>query len=120
MKGTEMTRKIMIVLRENEVAPRFDLTAEVYIAVLDADGAIEHDKTMVLAHSSADDLCQLILSEGVDMLVCNGIEQEFFEYLTWKKVHVLDSVMGPWERALEKVRNNELQSGSILFDRPER
>jgi predicted Fe-Mo cluster-binding NifX family protein len=75
---------------------------------------------MVLAHASAEDLCQLISNEGIDAVICNGIEEEFFEYLTWKKVQVLDSVMGSWKRALNLFVQGKLTAGSILFDRPER
>ena len=115
-----MSRKILITLSESDVAPRFDLTTEVLIASLGEDGSILENKTMVLAHESAEDLCQLILSEEVNVLICGGIDEEFFDYLTWKKVRVLDSVMGPWERALECFRTGQLKTGTILYDRPER
>ena len=115
-----MTRKVLITLRENDVAPRFDLTSEVFIAALTESGTVKQKKTIVLAHSSADELCQLIMAEGIDVLICNGIEQEYFEYLTWKKIEVIDSVMGPWERALERIQIRDLKAGAILFDRPER
>ena len=113
-----MTKKILITLHENDVAHRFDLATEVLIATLDADGLVTQDKTIVLAHASAEELCQMILNEEADTVVCGGIEEEFYAYLTWKKVQVLDSVMGPWERALERYGEGELTTGSILFDRP--
>jgi len=96
------------------------MTTEVLIASIGEDGSIEENKTIVLAHESAEDLCQLILTEEVDVVICGGIEEEFLEYLTWKKVQVLDSVMGPWERALECFRAGQLKTGTILYDRPER
>ncbi len=113
-----MTQKILITITENEVAPRFDQTTEVLISNLGEGGAIEGSKTVVLAHESAEELCQLILTEGIDAVICGGIEEEFFDYLTWKKVRVLDSVLGPWEDALESFGAGKLQAGSILFDRP--
>ena len=115
-----MSQKILITLIESDVAPRFDLTTEVLISSLGEDGSIAENKTMVLAHESAEDLCQLILTEEVEVLICGGIEEEFFDYLTWKKVRVLDSVMGPWERALDRFRSGDLDAGAILCDRPER
>ena len=114
-----MVKKFLITLRENDVAPRFDLTTEVLIAALGVDGPVEEDKTIVLAHASPEDLCQLILNEDIDVVICGGIEEQFFEYLEWKKVQVLDSVMGPWDRALERVKKEDLKAGAILFDRPE-
>jgi predicted Fe-Mo cluster-binding NifX family protein len=112
-----MSNKILITLIESDVSPRFDLTTEVLISSLGVDGSIEENKTMVLAHESPEDLCQLILTEEVNVVICGGIEEEFFDYLTWKKVRVLDSVMGPWERALDRFRSGDLEAGSILYDR---
>ncbi len=115
-----MTKKILIPLRENDVAPRFDLAAEVMFITLDPGGRILGSKTLVLPHASAEDLCHLILTEDVDTVVCGGIEDEYYQYLTWKKVNILDSVMGPWENALEQLRLGSLKPGAILFERPER
>ena len=115
-----MSKKILITLSESNVSPRFDLTTEVLIASLGEDGSIEENKTMVLAHDSAEDLCQLILSEEVNVVICGGIEEEFLDYLTWKKVRVLDSVMGPWERAIDRIRSGDLEAGAILYNRSER
>ena len=115
-----MSQKVLITIIENDVASRFDLATEVLISLLDKDGSIVENKTMVLAHESAEYLCQLVLTEEVDVVICGGIEEEFFDYLTWKKVSVLDSVMGPWERALERFRSGDLVMGTILYDRNER
>ncbi|MFC1815556.1 NifB/NifX family molybdenum-iron cluster-binding protein [Thermodesulfobacteriota bacterium] len=115
-----MSQKVLITLFNNDVAPRFDLTTEVLISSIGEDWSAVEDKTIVLAHESTEDLCQLILNVEVNVVICGGIEEEFFEYLTWKKVRVLDSVMGPWERALDCFRAGRLEAGAILFDRTER
>ena len=114
-----MSSKVLTTLCENAVASRFDLTTEVLISSINTDGYIEKNRTMVLAHASAEDLCQLISNEGIEVVICNGIEEEFFDYLTWKKVQVLDSVMGSWEHALNLCVKGKLKAGSILYDRPE-
>jgi hypothetical protein len=111
-----MAMKILVTISENDVAPRFDLTTEVVIASVGDGGSPDQTRTIVLAHASAEDLCQLILNEGIQVVVCGGIEKEFFDYLTWKKVEVLDSVMGRWEPALAGARAGALKPGSILFD----
>jgi len=107
-------------MNERDVASRFDLATEVLISLLGEDGLIVENKTMVLGHESAEYLCQLILAEEVNVVICGGIEEEFYDYLTWKKVRVLDSVMGPWEQALEHFRSGDLKMGSILYDRTKR
>ncbi len=113
-----MAQKILITIWENEVAPRFDLATEVLISRIGPDGAVEQSKTMVLAHASAEELCQLILTDDIEVVICGGIEDEFFEYLTWKKVKVFDSVMGGFDRALDSLLAGALKSGAVLFDRP--
>ena len=115
-----MSKKVLITIWENNIAPRFDLTTEVLIVHLEDDGSITNRKTMVLAHESTEDLCQLILGEEVGVVVCGGIEEELFDYLTWKKVKVIDSVMGPWESALDRLGEGKLKHGKILFEKPEK
>jgi predicted Fe-Mo cluster-binding NifX family protein len=112
--------KALVTISENDVAPRFDLATEVLIVSLHEYSSNEKIRTVVLAHASAEDLCQLILSEGVNVVVCGGIEEEYFDYLSWKRIQVIDSVMGPWESSLEAFRSGSLRPGSILFDRCER
>lgn len=110
-----MSQNVLITLYDTDVAPRFDLTTEVFLTSMREDGSIENGRTIVLAHESADELCQFILNKEVDIVICGGIEEEFFEYLTWKKVRVLDSVIGPWERVLENLGSGRLKAGTILF-----
>lgn len=115
-----MSRKVLVTLWESNVAPRFDLTTEVVISSFREDGSVDDTKALVLAHPSRDELCNLILTEQINTVICGGIEQEIFEYLTWKKIQVIDSVIGPLERVMDCFRANELNPGSILFDREER
>ena len=111
------TKKVLITISGNDVAPRFDLTTEVLITFVGSKGAREESRTILMAHASVEELCRLILDEKIDVVICGGIEEEFYDYLTWKKVDVLDSVMGEWERALDRFRDGRLTSGSVLFDR---
>jgi predicted Fe-Mo cluster-binding NifX family protein len=112
-----MIRKILITIWHDDVAPRFDLASEVLVAAVNEGGKIEDKKTLVLPSISAEDLCQLILSEGIDIVICGGIEKELFQYLNWKKVQVFDSVIGPFEKALELARMDKLEQGAILFEK---
>jgi hypothetical protein len=107
-----------VTLLENDVAPRFDLATEVFISEIGQDRPTTKGKTLVLGHPSAEELCQLILDEHVEVVICGGIEGEFYDYLTWKEVAVMDSVSGPWERALDACRRGTLRPGDILHTRP--
>ncbi len=103
-----------------DVAPRFDRAVEVVIVEFDPAWAVAGERTVVLPQPSAEDLCQLVVSEGVGVVVCGGIEDEYHQYLTWKKVRVIDSVMGPFRSALRRLRSGRLEPGDVLFDRAER
>jgi predicted Fe-Mo cluster-binding NifX family protein len=112
--------KILVPLLGDDVAPRFDLAPEAYIATVDDQQTLMEEKTIVLSEASAESLCRMILDERITMVICNGIEDEYYQYLAWKKVAVVDSVIGPCSTAVSLAAKGELSSGSILIDRPRR
>mgnify|MGYP001821503401 CR=1 FL=1 len=118
MSRAAAQRKVLVTLHENDVAPRFDLATEVFISAVGQHHSDAQGKTLVLGHPSAEELCQLILDESIEVLICGGIEREFYDYLSWKQVAVVDSVSGPWERALDAYRRGTLKPGDILHTRP--
>ena len=99
----------------DDVAPRFDLATEAVIT--NRGGSNKKERIVVLSNASADQLCHLILTEGVDVVICNGIEEEYYQYLSWKKVKVLDSVIGPWKAILERFSKHNLKPGDIINKR---
>lgn len=108
---------LLIPLWRDEIAPRFDLAGEVLLVSLDEDLSETARATILLAHSSAEELCRMALEEPAAVVICNGIEEDYWQYLRWKRVEVLDNVMGPAEAAVERWRQGRLRSGDILFDR---
>ncbi len=109
--------KILVALRGDEVANRFDMAPEVWIAAYGPEEGFWGERTVVLPQASAEQLCQLVVSEGVDTLVCGGIEQEYYEYLTWKKVRVIDFVVGSLEDVKRAVWEGTLEPGAVLLPR---
>ncbi len=109
--------KILVPLLGDDIAPRFDLAPEAYIALVDDRQKIVEERTIVLSEASPEALCRMILDERITMVICNGIEDEYYQYLLWKKVSVIDSVMGPSARAVELAAKGALTSGSILINR---
>ncbi|MBW1894225.1 MAG: dinitrogenase iron-molybdenum cofactor biosynthesis protein [Deltaproteobacteria bacterium] len=107
-----MDRKILIPLYNKEVAPRFDLASEALIVSMDKKKK-SRERTVMLPQASAEKLCHLILIENIQVVICGGIEDEYYQYLTWKKVTVLDSVIGPYEVVLERFASGLLQPGDI-------
>jgi len=111
-----MHKKVLICLYGNDVAPRFDLTTEVFIASIGPDNRIEDEKSVVLPRASAEELCHMILTADIQTVICGGIEEEYYQYLTWKRIHVFDSVIGISDRVIEAFTKGTLRSGAILYD----
>ncbi len=109
-----MEQKILIPLYLNQVAPRFDLATEVSIVSITEDGQPIEQKTVVLPRASAEQLCHLVLLEKIGTVVCGGIEDEYYQYLKWKKVNVLDSVIGSFKDVVKRLESGTLQSGDII------
>jgi len=106
--------KILITIRDSDVAPRFDLTTEVLIVETDGNKATNKPRNILLPGPSADELCSLIIKEGVSLVICGGIEEAHYQYLVWKKITVIDKVIGPASEVLQRAMANELGSGAIL------
>ena len=112
-----MIHKIIIPLYLDEVAPRFDLATEVLIVMVSNDNKVEEKRTVVLPRSSAENLCHLIVTENINTLICGAIEDEFYQFLKWKKVAVFNAVAGTWSTVFENWLNNSLNPGDILSKR---
>ena len=110
-------KKVLIPLSGDDVAPRFDLAPEVVVATIEEDGTIADEKAIVLPNASAETLCRVVLDEKTDVVVCGGIDDEYFQYLTWKNVEVIDSVIGPYIDVLLRLAANTLTPGDVV--RPE-
>lgn len=112
-----MIKKILIPLFLDEVAPRFDLASEASIITLTRNNTIEEQRTMVLTQSSSEKLCHLILTEHIHTVICGAIEEEYYQFLKWKKITLYDNVAGPCTDALDRFINDTLTSGAILWER---
>ncbi|MCG6973009.1 MAG: hypothetical protein LJE66_07680 [Desulfobacterales bacterium] len=109
-----MAQKILIPLYADQVAPRFDLATEVSVVSMADDGRPTEKKTVVLPRASAEQLCHLILLEKISTVVCGGIEDEYYQYLKWKNVTVLDSVIGSYKKVLKELESGTLRAGDIV------
>jgi predicted Fe-Mo cluster-binding NifX family protein len=114
-----MITKILIPVYGDDISPRFDLSAEVYIATVDETGRYQDERIVVLPQISAEQLCHLILTENINVVICGGIEDEYYQYLVWKRIRVYDSVIGPWGEAIRRHLAGNLRPGDILGDRRE-
>jgi predicted Fe-Mo cluster-binding NifX family protein len=110
--------KALITLDLDTVAPRFDLTADVWIGRIEPDGSVREAKTLVLSSASADELCKLALTEKIDVVVCGAVEDKYYEYLQWKDVRVLDSVVGNLDAVIRALARGALEPGAVLAPLP--
>lgn len=109
-----MLQRILISIMGDDIAPRFDLATEIQIITF-SNGRVEESKTIVLPQPSAEKLCQLIITENVKAVICGGIEDEYHQYLTWKRIQIFDSVIGRWQEALDMLMEKTLSPGDIII-----
>jgi len=47
-------------------------------------------------------------------VICGGIEDRHYQFLTWKKIQVVDYIIGDHDSVLKKFLAGSLQSGDVL------
>lgn len=117
-----MTRQnVLITLCRDEVAPRFDMTVEVLLMPMPTQESLaqppseQERRHLVLAHTSSEELCDHITRLNVGVVVCGGIEEDYYHYLRWKRIEVLGEVMGEVEAVLARLAEGALQAGDSLY-----
>lgn len=106
--------KILITAQGDFVAQRFDLTAEVVIATVERGEAVDKPRTIIMDRPSPEDLCNMIMEENIALVICGGIEDRHYQFLTWKKIRVIDFVIGDHESALKRAIAGDLAQGDML------
>lgn len=106
----------------NVIVPSMCKIQVVYIDIYNVHRfQAEHDgrrltaepRTIILPHRSAEELSDLIVKEGVQCVVCGGIEDSFHKFFTWKKITVIDNgVIGAHAEAMMSAPAN---SGPARF-----
>lgn len=109
-----MTHRIFIPLHQEEVAPRFDLATEVLSAEAGDDGRILKEKVLILPGPSVERLCHMVITEQIRTVICGGIDQEVYDYLIWKRVAVIDDVIGPGTTVLRRFLAGRLKPGDVV------
>ncbi len=110
-------KRVLVPLLRDEVAPRFDLASEALVADVDLDSGTFSTSDYLLPHSSADAMCDLALRRDVQVVICGAVDEEYYHYLRWKRVEVLDNVAATAQDALQRFAKGALKAGDILFPR---
>ncbi len=106
--------KLLITVQDDQVAPRFDLTTEVVIAEYDRSRLRSEPRYLILPRKSAEDLCDLVVKEGITCVICGGIEDNLHKFFQWKKIEVLDNIIGAHVLAMQRAIAGQLEAGTIL------
>ena len=108
--------KILMTVQGDHVAPRFDLTTELVIARAE-DGELQAPpRSIIMDRSSPEALCSMIMEENITAVVCGGIEDRYYQFLSWKKIAIYDNVIGLHLLALQEVLAGRLQAGQLFSD----
>lgn len=108
-------QKLLIPIQGDFIAPRFDLATEILIVRFKNGATTSEPKIIILERPSDEALCQMTVEENITDVVCGGIEDVHYRFLVWKKVAVLDAVIGSWQKAVEKIVTGTLRQGDILI-----
>lgn len=106
--------KILVAIKSAYVAPRFDMASEVAIFSTTQGKIDGKPRIVLLPGPSSDELCGLILKEEVSVVICGGIEEEHYQYLEWKKIKVIDRVIGKTGDVLRLALADELRPGAVV------
>lgn len=107
-------KKVLITVQDDQVAPRFDLTTEVVIAEYNRLRLQGEPRYIILPRKSAEELCDLIVKEGVHCVICGGIEDNLHKFFEWKKIQILDNIIGPYTVAMQRAIAGKLAPGTII------
>ncbi len=114
MRAAHARESVLVPLLGDCVAPRFDLATEVLVARVRGGRIAGEPRIVLLPGPSADDLCSLVLEEGITDVLCGGIEDAHYQYLAWKKVRVVDRIIGGWPGVLRLFLADALGPGAVV------
>jgi hypothetical protein len=106
--------KILLTVQGDFIAPRFDLTGEVVIADTEGKKLLGKPRTIILNRPSPEDLSNMIMEENIAVVICGGIEDRHYQFLVWKKIRILDFIIGDHATVLENFLAGTLQAGDII------
>lgn len=106
--------KILITVWGDFVSPRFDMSSEVIVATCYDRQLLEEPRSIILSSVSGELICDLVMKENIEVVVCGGIEEQHYQFLVWKKIKVFDSVIGPHAEVLDLAIKHTLTPNIIL------
>jgi predicted Fe-Mo cluster-binding NifX family protein len=102
--------KIAIPLFGTRISPRFDFSPEIRIITVE-DGKVVHQENFPVAHLNLPQRLDQLASNGVNQVICGGIDGFCLNQLGNKGIHVLHNVVGKAEVAFNLFLKGRLRPG---------
>lgn len=105
--------KIAICQLKGRVSPRFNHSAEIVTVVIE-NGRILEKKIVGLSVLEPFELAEFLTGLDVEGVICGGVKEECRQMLRWKRIRLIDNVIGNVDAVLERFMKGELQPGDIV------
>jgi predicted Fe-Mo cluster-binding NifX family protein len=105
-----MDMKIAIPIFGNRISPRFDFSPEMWIITVE-NGELVNQEKLPMANLNLPQRLEQITSNGVDKVICGGIDGFSLNQLGTKGIDVVEDVMGEAEVAFHLFIRGRLRPG---------
>ena len=102
--------KIAIPLFGTRISPRFDFSPEIRIITVE-DGKVVHQENFPVAHLNLPQRLDQLASNGVNKMICGGIDGFCLNQLESKGIDVVHNVAGEAEIASDLFMKGRLRPG---------
>ena len=105
-----MDMKIAIPLFGTRISPRFDFSPEIRIITVE-DGKVVHQENFPVAHLNLPQRLDQLASNGVNKVICGGIDGFCLNQLGSRGIDVVHNVVGEAEIASDLFMKGRLRPG---------
>jgi predicted Fe-Mo cluster-binding NifX family protein len=102
--------KIAIPIFENRISPRFDFSPELWIIEVERGEVISQEK-LSIANLNLPQRLEQVTSNGVDKVICGGIDGFSRNQLGSRGIDVIQDVIGDAEIVFDLFMGGRLRSG---------
>jgi predicted Fe-Mo cluster-binding NifX family protein len=102
--------KIAIPIFGNRISPRFDFSPEMWIINVEGGRVVQQEK-LPTAHLNLPQRLEQITSNGVNQLICGGIDGFCQNQLGGRGIDIVQDVMGDAEIVFDLFMKGRLQPG---------
>lgn len=108
--------KIAIPVFGKQVSPRFDFSPELWIVTVE-NGKLIHQERLPMANLNLSRRLEQITSNGVEKVICGGIDGFTLNQLGSRGIDVVHDVMGEAEEAFHFFMRGRLRPGFCCGNR---